>query len=144
MAKLESVKQEEMAEKLAEAEIGIVSTIPMGGLIMPIPTLMKYGVKVMTGNDSIIDQWNTFGTGSVLQKANLAAQLYGQVTELGLSRMLELATAGVLPLDDKGNQLWPKVGDAADIVLIDASCSAEAVSRISPIRSLIHNGHIVY
>lgn len=144
LAKLEKAKQEEIAEKLANAQIGIASTIPFGGLIMPIPTLMKYGVNVMTGNDSIIDHWNTFGTGSVLQKANLAAQLYGQSSELGLSRMLQLATAGTLPLDDKGNQQWPKVGNDATMVLIDASCSAEAVSRMSPVRSLIHNGTIVY
>ncbi|MEO7046041.1 MAG: amidohydrolase [Ferruginibacter sp.] len=144
LGKLDKTKQEAMAEKLAAAQIGINSTIPFGNLIMPIPTLMKYGVKVMTGNDSIIDHWNTFGTGSVLYKANLAAQLYGQVTELELSRMLKLATTGPLPLDASGNQQWPKAGDAADLVLMDASCSAEAVSRISPVRSLIHNGNIVY
>lgn len=144
LGKLDKPKQEEMAQKLAAAQIGIVSTVPFGTLVMPIPTLLKHGVKVMTGNDSIIDHWNTFGTGSVLQKANLAAQLYGQVTEFGLSRMLKLATAGPLPLDDKGIQQWPKAGDTADVVLIEASCSAEAVSRMSPVRTLIHNGNIVY
>jgi len=141
---LDKAKQEETAEKLGAAQVGIVSTIPFGGLVMPIPTLLKHGVKVMTGNDSIVDYWNTFGTGSVLQKANLAAQLYGQSSELGLSRMLKLATAGPIPLDDKGVQQWPKVGDDANLILIDASCSAEAVSRISPVRSLIHNGNVVY
>ncbi|MBS7253722.1 amidohydrolase [Flavobacterium branchiicola] len=143
LGKLDAAKQEEMAEKLSNAQVGIVSTVPFGGLIMPIPTLMKHGVNVMTGNDSIIDHWNTFGTGSVLQKANLAAQLYGQVTELGLSRMLKLATAGPIPLDDKGIQQWPKTGDTANLVFLDASCSAEAVSRISSVRILIHNGNIV-
>ncbi|TDO97118.1 amidohydrolase [Flavobacterium sp. 245] len=143
LGKLDKTRQEEMAEKLSNAQIGIVSTVPFGNLIMPIPTLMKYGVNVMTGNDSIIDHWNTFGTGSVLQKANLAAQLYGQATEFGLSRMLKLATAGPIPLDDKGTQQWPKTGDKADLVFIDATCSAEAVSRMSPIRMLIHNGNIV-
>lgn len=144
LGKLEKSKQEEIAEKLAAAQIGIVSTIPFGGLIMPIPTLLKYGVNVTTGNDSIVDQWNTFGTGSVLEKANLAAQLYRKSTEFDLSRMLKLATAGPIPLDDKGIQQWPKTGDQANFVLIDASCSAEAVSRISPVKSLVHNGTIVY
>ncbi|WP_264550803.1 amidohydrolase [Flavobacterium sp. N2038] len=144
LGKLDSAKQDEMAQKLSSAQVGIVSTIPFGNLIMPIPTLMKHGVNVMTGNDSIIDHWNTFGTGSVLQKANLAAQLYGQVTEFGLSRMLKLATAGPIPLDDKGVQQWPKAGDIANLVFLDASCSAEAVSRMSPIKSLIHNGNKVY
>lgn len=144
LGKLEKAKQEEIADKLAQAQIGIMSTIPFGGLIMPIPTLYKYGVTVGTGNDSVIDHWNTWGLGSVLQKANLMAQLYGYSTEFLLSRSLKLATYNVLPLDDKGNQQWPKKGDAADLVLLDASCSAEAVSRISPVKSLIHQGNIVF
>ncbi|WP_257657642.1 amidohydrolase [Parapedobacter lycopersici] len=144
LGKLDEVKQEEMAEKLSAAQIGIVSTIPFGWLTMPIPTLLKHHVKVMTGNDSIVDHWNTFGTGSVLQKANLAAQLYGHSTEFGLSRMLRLATTGPLPLDDNGVQQWPKAGDDANVVLVDASCSAEAVSRISPVRSLIYQGNLVF
>ena len=144
LAKLDKVKQEETAEKLAEAQIGIVSTIPFGSLVMPIPTLYKHNVTVLTGNDSIVDHWNTFGTGSVLQKANLMAQLYGYSTEYLLSRSLKLATANVLPLDDKGIQQWPKAGDQADFVLINASCSAEAVSRISEVKSLVHQGNTVY
>nr|WP_312398309.1 amidohydrolase [Chryseobacterium sp.] len=144
LGKLDKTKQEEMAEKLGNAEVGIVSTIPFGSLIMPIPTLYKHNVKVLTGNDSIVDHWNTFGTGSVLQKANLMAQLYGQSTEFLLSRSLKLATANVLPLDDKGNQEWPKVGDNADLAFLNASCSAEAVSRISNVESLIHQGNVVY
>lgn len=144
LGKIDQAKQEELAEKLADARIGIISTVPFGGLIMPIPTLMNKGVEVMVGNDSIVDHWNTFGSGSVLQKANLAAQLYGYSTELGLSRMLKLATAGPTPLDEKGTQLWPMVGDTADLVLVDASCSAEAVSRVSEVKSLIYNGKVVY
>lgn len=144
LGRLDKKKQEETAEKLANAKVGIVSTIPFGGLIMPIPTLYKYGVDVMTGNDSIIDHWNTWGTGSVLQKAGLMAQLYGYSTEFDLSRSLKLATHNLLPLDDKGKQQWPKAGDKADFVLINASCSAEAVSRNSPVKSLVHNGNIVY
>ncbi|MGV0936914.1 amidohydrolase [Empedobacter falsenii] len=144
LATLDKTKQEAVAEQLGAAQIGIVSTIPFGSLVMPIPTLLKHGVTVLTGNDSIVDYWNTFGTGSVLQKANLAAQLYGQSSEFGLSRMLKLATAGPIPLNDKGIQQWPKEGDDANIILIDASCSAEAVSRISPVRSLIVKGNIVY
>lgn len=144
LGRLEASKQEEIAEQLGAAGVGIVSTIPFGGLIMPIPTLYKHNVVVLTGNDSIIDHWNTWGSGSVLQKANLMAQLYGYSTEFLLSRSLKLATANVLPLDDKGNQQWPKAGDAADFVLIEASCSAEAVSRVSPVRSLISKGNIVF
>lgn len=144
LGKLDKIKQEGIAEKLAEAKVGIVSTIPFGSLVMPIPTLYKHHVEVITGNDSIVDHWDTFGTGSVLQKANLMAQLYHQTTEFLLSRCLKLATGNILPLDDHGNQQWPKTGDAANFVLMDASCSAEAVSRISEVKSLVHEGNIVF
>ena len=144
LARMEPEPLADMIEGLKQAQIGIISTIPFGSLVMPIPELMKAGVSVATGNDSIVDHWNTFGSGSVLQKANLAAQLYGFSSEYGLSRMLTLATAGITPLSDSGSQQWPKVGDSADFVLVEASCSAEAVSRISPIRSLVHKGNQVY
>lgn len=144
LSKLDKIKQEEIAEKLGNAQVGIASTIPIGNLIMPLPTLQKHNVTVYTGNDSIIDHWNTYGTGSVLEKANLYAQLYGQSTEFLLSRSLKLATANLTPLDDKGVQQWPKTGDDADFVLLNASCSAEAVSRISNVESLIYRGNVVF
>ncbi len=144
MGKIPASKQEEIAEKLAHSGIGVISTIPFGGLVMPLPTLYKYGVDVATGNDSIIDHWNTWGSGSVLEKANLMAQLYGYRTEFDLSRSLKLATHNILPLDDEGNRQWPKAGDEASVVLVDASCSAEAVSRISPVHSLLYRGQVVF
>ncbi|MCG7859742.1 deaminase, partial [Flavihumibacter sediminis] len=88
--------------------------------------------------------WNSFGTGSVLQKANLAAQLYGMVTELELSQSLGLATAGITPLNRKGEQQWPKAGLEASFVLVDASCSAEAVARVSTVNALFHKGNKVF
>jgi cytosine/adenosine deaminase-related metal-dependent hydrolase len=141
---LDQKKTEEIAEKLGAAKIGIASTIPLSGNPMPIPTLYKYGVEVIAGNDCIVDHWSTFGTGSILQKANIAAQIYGYRTEFELSRILKLATGNILPLDDKGKRQWPNPGDQANLVLLDASCSAEAVSRVSPIKSLIHDGNLVF
>ncbi|QRY55638.1 deaminase [Sphingobacterium siyangense] len=144
LSRLTNVEAEKIAARLAEAGVGIVSSVPFGNMIMPIPTLRKYGVEVLIGNDNIQDHWNTFGSGNMLQKANLIAELYGYGTEFGLSRTLAFATRYKLPLDNNGNQQWPKVGDEASMVFVDASCSAEAVSRISPVTSLIHKGNIVF
>ncbi|QNN43421.1 amidohydrolase [Pedobacter roseus] len=141
---LDKNKAEEIAEKLGAAKVGIASTIPLSSSPMPIPTLYKYGVEVLAGNDCIVDHWNTFGTGSILQKANIAAQIYGYRTEFELSRILKLATGNILPLDDNGKRQWPVTGDQANVVLVDASCSAEAVSRVSAVKSLIHDGNLVF
>ena len=135
---------EQIAERLAEGKVGIASSIPFRGTIMPVPTLKKYGVNVLVGNDNVQDYWSTFGSGNMLQKANLIAELYGYATEFALSRALQFATQSILPLDDKGNQQWPKAGDEAAIVLADASCSAEAVSRMSPIEALMNDGNLFW
>ncbi|GGE94546.1 Cytosine/adenosine deaminase [Chishuiella changwenlii] len=143
LAKLDAKKQEEIAEKLADAKIGIISTIPFGRTIMPIPTLIKKGVYVATGTDSVIDHWQPFGLGNMLQRANVMAELYGMSDEFGLSRCLKIATNQITPLDDNGNVAWPKVGDEASFNLIAASCSAEAVARISPLVAHFDKGVLI-
>ncbi|ROI06379.1 deaminase [Chryseobacterium sp. G0240] len=144
LAHLSQKETEQIAERLAEGKVGIASSVPFKGTVMPIPTLKKYGVEVLIGNDNVQDYWSTFGSGNMLQKANLIAELYGYATEFALSRALEFATQSILPLDEKGKQQWPKAGDEAAVVLTKASCSAEAVSRISPIEALMHDGNLFW
>ncbi|QXU51184.1 amidohydrolase family protein [Chryseobacterium sp. D764] len=144
LAHLSPKETEQIAEKLAEGKVGIASSVPFKGTVMPIPTLKKYGVNVLIGNDNVQDYWSTFGSGSMLQKANLIAELYGYATEYALSRALQFATQSILPLDEKGKQQWPKAGDEAAVVLADASCSAEAVSRMSEIKALMNDGNLFW
>lgn len=144
LAHLSPKETEQIAERLAAGKVGIASSVPFKGKIMPIPTLKKYGVNVLIGNDNVQDYWSTFGSGNMLQKANLIAELYGYATEYALSRALQFATQSTLPLDEKGKQQWPKAGDEAAIVLTDASCSAEAVSRMSEIKALMNDGNLFW
>lgn len=133
---LSARETEEIAAQLANAGVGIASSVPFYGTIMPIPVLKKHGVRVLIGNDNVQDHWSTFGTGNILQKANLVAELYGYVTEFDLSRALSFATQDTLPLDDQGNQQWPKVGDQANMLFFNASCSAEVVSRMPQVEAI--------
>jgi len=144
LAHLSPKETEHIAERLAAGKVGIASSVPFKGTVMPIPTLKKYEVNVLIGNDNVQDYWSTFGSGSMLQKANLIAELYGYATEYALSRALQFATQSILPLDEKGKQQWPKAGDEAAIVLADASCSAEAVSRMSEIKALMNDGNLFW
>ncbi len=144
LAHLSPKETGQIAERLAAGNVGIASSVPFKGKIMPIPTLKKYGVNVVIGNDNVQDYWSTFGSGNMLQKANLIAELYGYATEYALSRTLQFATQSILPLDEKGKQQWPKAGDEAAIVLTDASCSAEAVSRMSEIKALMNDGNLFW
>lgn len=142
LATLDPQQADKMAKQLAEQQITIASTVPIGTLHMPLKTLNQNGVFVMTGTDSVVDHWSPFGLGDMLEKANLYAQLYTRPDELSLSRSLAIATGNILPLDDKGKQVWPAAGDDASFVLLDASCSAEAVARISPRQASFHKGNL--
>jgi len=134
---------EETAARLAANGMTIASTVPIGGLMMPLPQLSKAGVFVMTGTDSVIDHWSPFGSGDMLEKANLYAQLYRGSDEYHLSRSLAISTGGVLPLDNDGNRAWPKPGDDAGFTLTTASCSAEAVARLPARSATFHKGRLV-
>ncbi|GME36354.1 hypothetical protein ACJ2_32460 [Pantoea sp. QMID2] len=94
---------------------------------MPVPHLQAAGIKVMTGTDSVIDHWSPFGIGSMLEKANL----YCGSDAFSLSRAQ--ATDDRLPLSAQGERQWPAPGDDASMMLVAASCSAEAVAHISSV-----------
>lgn len=144
LSTLDEGRLADTAERLAAQQIDIASTVPIGSLMMPLPQLSEKGVFVMTGTDSVIDHWSPFGSGDMLEKANLYAQLYRGSDEFHLSRSLAIATGNLLPLNDQGRRVWPQVGDDAGFMLVDASCSAEAVARISPRRATFHQGRLVY
>ncbi|QHW29759.1 amidohydrolase family protein [Paenibacillus rhizovicinus] len=133
----------ELAERFAELGISVTSTVPIGNMIMPIPMLKAKGVNVELGNDSITDHWSPFGTGDCLEKAGRLAELYRNVDERSLAESLGFITGGVLPLDAKGQRTWPAVGDAADAVFVQASCSSEAVARRAKREAVLFQGAIV-
>ncbi|AHK46870.1 MULTISPECIES: amidohydrolase family protein [Ensifer] len=135
---------EETASRLAENQMTIASTVPLGALMMPLPQLSKAGVFVMTGTDSVIDHWSPFGSGDMLEKAYFYAQLYRGSDEFHLSRAMAIATGGVLPLDDEGKRAWPNAGDDAAFTLVGASCSAEAVARVPARTATFYQGRLVF
>jgi len=139
---LDQAELGELAGRMAASGFSVASTVPFGGRMMPIPALLGKGVPVFTGTDSVQSLWSVFGSGDVLEKAKLACQLYGWNDELGISQSLRLATGGAVPLSPKGERLWPKPGDAADVVLVAASCSAETVARQTPRAAVLHRGNL--
>jgi len=139
---LSDAEAADMAELMAHAGMSVASTVPMGRKIMPIPILMAKGVPVYVGTDTVVDFWGVFGTCDALLKAWTACQLYGWSDEFGLSQSLRLATGGPVPLSPTGEQLWPKPGDAADVVLVQAACAAETVARMTPRSTVLHQGRL--
>ncbi|MEC0090455.1 amidohydrolase [Paenibacillus macquariensis] len=134
---------EEVAKRMASLGMSIVSTVPIGTIMMPLPMLYNNGVTVKLATDSLTDHWSPFGNGDQLDKAGRFAELYGYNDELSLSQALGFITGGIKPLDSKGQQVWPKVGDVASFVLLHASCSAEAIARRAERQAVWNEGRLV-
>jgi cytosine/adenosine deaminase-related metal-dependent hydrolase len=137
---LQGNKLTAMIEELKEQQFSIATTVPIGRVIMPLPQLRAAGVAVWSGTDTIADHWQPFGSGSMLEKANVYSQLYRGPDEYSLSRALGIATNEVLPLNSQGEQQWPKAQDTATMMLVKASCSAEAVAHIAPVMATFYKG----
>ena len=133
----------EIAEMLSAAQISVSTTSPIDVPAPPVPLLYQKGVKVNIINDNIHDHWSPFGTGDLLQRASRMAEKFGWIDEYSLTRALGFITEGKMPLNTKGEQVWPKIGDEASIVFVDASCSAEAVARISNRKAVMFKGTVV-
>lgn len=130
----------EIAAVLKDQEIDITSTVPVNRPTIPIPTLDKHGIQVSVGHDSITDHWSPFGTGNTIQKLGILAERFRLSDEYSLSRTLKYGTGGITPLNEKGDRVWPKVGDDATMMLVNATCSAEAVARRAAVEALFFKG----
>ncbi|MGV3465482.1 MAG: amidohydrolase family protein [Heyndrickxia sp.] len=132
----------EVGALLAHQGISITSSVPIGRTI-PIPLLREKGVNISLGDDSITDHWSPFGKGDSLEKAGTLAERFGLKDERSLGQTLGYITGGITPLNKEGKQIWPNIGDAANLVLVDASCSAEVVARRSKRKTVIYQGNVV-
>ncbi|MDQ0209080.1 amidohydrolase [Alkalicoccobacillus murimartini] len=132
----------EMAQILHEQKIDITSTVSLGKTI-PIPFLHKQGVRVSLGADSITDHWSPFGTGDSLDKATVYAERFGKKDEVSLHQALAFITGHITPLDQEGKRVWPTLGSPADFVLVDATCSAQAVARRAERRAVFYKGKMI-
>ncbi len=141
------LSSEELGDILARMKllgVTFAGGVPIGKGTMPLRQMHEAGIHVMCGTDSVMDWWDSFGNCDILQKANEVARMQYRSTEYEISRALGYATGFVTPLNDKGEQVWPKVGDEASFNLLPASCSAEAVARLPDRNAVFHKGRLAY
>lgn len=131
LADVKGSQQNELFSRLAEQGVSIITSVPLGGNMPPVLKLQDAGVKVHVGCDNIFDNWSPYGNGDILERVGRLGEMTNQVTEYELNRTLGFITEGLTPLDKQGKKVWPEVGDSADFVFVEASCSAEAVARRS-------------
>ncbi|WP_066891646.1 amidohydrolase [Clostridium nigeriense] len=134
----------DICESMKELGVELSTTSPIDVACPPVPFISDYGVKVNIINDNINDHWSPFGSGDLLQRLSRMCEKFGVIEEYNLNKYLKLITNGVSILDKDGKVLWPKADDKADIVFCDASCSAEAIARISKRNALMKDGRFIF
>lgn len=140
---LQGGELEETVSILREAQIDVTTTVPINRPTIPVPYLYDNGVKVSLGHDSLTDHWSPFGTGNTIEKLSMMAERFRFMDEYALSRSWKYASGGITPLNDAGQQVWPRKGADANFLLLDAVCSAQVVARRQPITRVIHQGKVV-
>lgn len=143
LADLEHQELIAMMDTLVDAGIDVTTTIPINRPTIPVPILKSHGIEVSVGHDCLTDHWSPFGTGNTIEKLSILGERFRLIDEYSLNQIWGYASGGVTPLNDLGEQVWPKVGDAANIILLDAVCSAQAVARRTPVKTVIHQGIVV-
>lgn len=127
LADLEPAVVRDAAQMLADAGVAVATCADLGRTIA-LPELMAAGVDVRLGSDGIMTTWQPLASGDTLERVNLMAERFAWVDEASLARSLGLGTGRRVTVDESG-ALWPRPGDEASLMLVDASCSAEAVAR---------------
>lgn len=144
LSDLQGGQKEEVAGLMKHYGINLISQVPVNGKCPDFIFFDKHGIKTAFGIDCLNDSWWPYGTGSVLEKLGIFGQINGIRRETELADALKYITGYVTPLDKEGNMQWPKQGDKANFLLVDAECTAHVVGRRLPNKCVIHNGNIAY
>lgn len=134
---------ENMLASLSNAGIDITTTIPINRPTIPVLELDRANIEVSVGHDSLTDHWSPFGSGNTIEKLNILAERFKISDERGLHDVWKYASGGITPINTKGEQAWPKIGDKANMLLINATCTAEVVARRKNIEHVISKGNVI-
>ncbi|WP_406857965.1 amidohydrolase family protein [Alsobacter sp. KACC 23698] len=124
-----------MIEELIALDIAIMTTGPASRPAPPVRRLVEAGVRVCSGSDGIRDTWGPYGNADMLERAMFLGLRNNfrkdEEVEIGFA-VCTTGGAAVMELTDYGL----KVGDWADLLVVDGETVTEAVVT-RPVRRLV-------
>jgi cytosine/adenosine deaminase-related metal-dependent hydrolase len=131
-----------LLRRLAALDVALLTTAPPSRPVPAVRACREAGVTIFGGNDGIRDTWTPYGSPDMLARA----MLIGLRNDLRRDDEVEwafdcvtAAAARACGFRDYG--LAP--GARADLVLVDASCIAQAVATRAPRRLVVSGGVVV-
>ncbi|MBO9328797.1 amidohydrolase family protein [Achromobacter xylosoxidans] len=139
---VDAKRLEGLLGRLAALDVALLTTAPPSRPVPSLRACRDAGVTLFGGNDGIRDTWTPYGSPDMLARA----MLIGLRNDLRRDDEVEwafdcvtAAAARACGFADYG--LAP--GARADLVLVDASCVAEAVAQRAPRRLVVSRGAVV-
>ncbi|MGI9335341.1 MAG: amidohydrolase family protein [Gammaproteobacteria bacterium] len=131
-----------LIERLAHAQVHIMTTGPAARPAPPLETLLEAGVVVCSGSDGIRDTWGPYGNADMLERAMFVglANNFRRDDEVELA--LDVCTYGgakVMALEDYGLS----AGCRADLVLVQGETLADVVVSRAPRQLVVKRGQVV-
>lgn len=135
-------RQAELVARLGEAGITWTSVAPATRTQLPWALMREHGVGLGLGTDGIRDLWSPYGDGDMLRIALAFAKLQGLRTDDEIASAVRLATTDSASFVHRDqHDLEP--GSRADIVLVDAENTPDALIRAPRREVVLAGGQVV-
>lgn len=150
LAELPAGELQELIDQMAALDVSVATVAP-AGWPLPLQQLAAAGVRVGLGEDGQRDYWSPYGNADMLDRTwQLAFTNKFRADEL-IEHCAAVATIGGASIIDPTAQRLAsvadrpglKVGDPAELVLLEGDSVTAAVMDKLPGRTVIHRGKVV-
>jgi len=135
-------ERDALLARMAKLGVALITSAPGSRAVPPLMTCRAAGVAMLGGNDGIRDTWNPYGMPDMLERAMLIGLRYNLRRDDEIAVALDCVTgSGARGCHFADYGLQP--GHRADLVLVDARNTAEAVVARPMRRLVVAGGHVV-
>jgi cytosine deaminase len=142
VAQVGDTRRRDLLQAMAALDISMTSVAPLRLPQLPLHEMDAAGVRFGFGTDGIRDLWSPYGTGDLLGIAWQYARSSGIVRDEDLARVVDIATGGSLTVGATTTRL--RVGERADIVLVEAENPMDALVRTPRRELVIGSGRVLH
>lgn len=139
---VDAVRRRDLLQRMAGLGVSMTTVAPVRARQLPLHEFDDAGVRFGLGTDGIRDLWGPYGDGDVLGIAWQYGRSAGLTRDADLRRVVELATRdGAVFVTDEPHDIV--VGARADVVLVDAENTMDALVRRVPRSLVVAGGRVV-
>ena len=122
---------------------GRFDTYPKRRGLTRVKELWEAGINVCFGHDDIVDPWYPLGTGNMLQVLSMGLHVCQLMGYSQLNNALDLITSNSAATLHIGNRYGVEEGKPANLLILPADSSYDAIRRQVPVRYSLRQGRVI-